>query len=103
MTSRASFDPASLVGVLLTHSVDFVMIGGYAAELQGVSWMTVDVDIVIAASEDNYISLEAARSSSMRGVSCRRGASNGYDPTRRGCDNSRARCCSARVSGVSMC
>jgi len=55
-----AFDPSSLVGLLLAHSVDFVMIGGYAAELQGVSWMTVDIDIVIAAREDNYLALEAA-------------------------------------------
>jgi hypothetical protein len=60
VSDRAAFDPSALVGVLLAHAVEFVMIGGYAAELQGVRWMTVDVDIVIAAREDNYAALAAA-------------------------------------------
>jgi hypothetical protein len=60
VTDSAPFNPSALLGVLLAHSVDFVMIGGYAAELQGVSWMTLDIDIVIAACEENYLALEAA-------------------------------------------
>ena len=47
--SEPVFNPRAMVKVLLEHRVAFVIVGGYAAELQGVSWMTLDVDIVIQA------------------------------------------------------
>ena len=36
------------------------MIGGFAAETQGVGWRTLDVDIVIAAEETTYVAVAAA-------------------------------------------
>ncbi len=58
--SEPVFNPRAMVKVLLEHRVAFVIVGGYAAELQGVSWMTLDVDIVIQAREENYVALAAA-------------------------------------------
>lgn len=60
MTSPPTFDPGAIVNALLRHSVRFVIIGGYAAELQGVSWMTLDLDIVIDGNEENYVALATA-------------------------------------------
>jgi hypothetical protein len=60
MSHRAGFDPSAIIEKLVEHRVTFVLIGGYSAELQGVSWMTVDIDIVIEAHEENYIALATA-------------------------------------------
>jgi hypothetical protein len=60
MSDGAAFDANAIVEVLVKHRVTFVVIGGCAAELQGVSWSTVDLDIVIEAREENYIALAAA-------------------------------------------
>lgn len=46
MTAAAPFDPLELIGVLHRHGVRFVTIGGFAAEVQGVAWSTLDLDIV---------------------------------------------------------
>lgn len=42
--TNPTFEPIDLLGVLRSHGVAFVTIGGFAAELQGVSWSTLDVD-----------------------------------------------------------
>jgi hypothetical protein len=54
------FDPPELVGALVRHGVAFVVIGGVAAEAHGVFWMTLDLDVVIATTEENYAALVAA-------------------------------------------
>jgi hypothetical protein len=60
VTSPPTFDPGAIIHALFRHGVRFVIIGGYAAELQGVPWMTIDIDIVIESSEENYVALASA-------------------------------------------
>ena len=40
------FSPVELLGVLVEHGVDFILIGGLAATVHGSPYATVDVDIV---------------------------------------------------------
>jgi hypothetical protein len=58
--TNAAFEPVELLRVLCRHGVAFVAIGGFAAEVQGVSWSTLDLDIVIEKREENYAALAAA-------------------------------------------
>jgi hypothetical protein len=57
---RRKFDAPAIIEVLARHGVDFVMIGGYAANLQGSPYLTNDVDITPATTHDNYERLSAA-------------------------------------------
>jgi hypothetical protein len=54
------FDPAAILQVLARHGVDYALIGGYAALLQGSGMATIDVDIVPARPKRNLASLAAA-------------------------------------------
>lgn len=45
---------------LLDHSIEFVLIGGYAAVAHGVSLLTQDIDICLNFSEANLLALQAA-------------------------------------------
>jgi hypothetical protein len=58
--TRPALDPPALVGALLRYGVAFVLIGGVAAEAQGVVWATFDLDVVIEGSESNCARLLAA-------------------------------------------
>ncbi len=60
MTTADRFDPVELIAVLCRHGVAFVTIGGFAAEVQGVPWSTIDLDIVIDGREENFVLLAAA-------------------------------------------
>jgi len=60
VTNATAFEPIELLRVLCRHGVAFVAIGGFAAEVQGVSWSTLDLDIVIEDREENYTALAAA-------------------------------------------
>ncbi len=55
-----AFDAPAIVEVLVRYGVDFVLIGGYAANLQGSPYLTNDVDITPATNPDNYARLSAA-------------------------------------------
>ncbi|MGH3676876.1 MAG: DUF6036 family nucleotidyltransferase [Mycobacterium sp.] len=54
------FAPAAILEVLARHDVDYVLIGGYAALLQGSGMATIDVDIVPARLTPNLANLAAA-------------------------------------------
>jgi hypothetical protein len=54
------FDPAAILQVLAGHDVDYVLIGGYAALLQGSGMATIDIDIVPARLKPNLANLAAA-------------------------------------------
>lgn len=43
--SDPAFDPQRILGVLVEHGVRFVLIGGWAAKLQGSPTVTADLDI----------------------------------------------------------
>ncbi len=49
-----------IIRVLLEHDVDFIIVGGVCAVLQGVPVTTADLDIVHRRSEENVIKLLAA-------------------------------------------
>lgn len=56
----AEFDPGAILEVLDRHHVDYVLIGGYAALLQGSNMSTIDIDIVPARPKSNLADLAAA-------------------------------------------
>ena len=51
---------ASIIQILVTHDVEFIVVGGMAAVLQGAPVHTIDLDIVYALSESNIARLELA-------------------------------------------
>ncbi len=54
------FDPLGLIRVLNEHEVEFIVIGGYAAGVQGAEWVTIGLDIVYAREPANHKRLGAA-------------------------------------------
>ena len=58
--SEDEFAPEEIVRVLMSHGVNCVLIGGFAAWVQGSPIPTEDVDIVPATDRDNYARLSAA-------------------------------------------
>jgi hypothetical protein len=59
MTER-SFSPQEIFAALHRHVVDYVTIGGIAANAHGSRRLTLDVDIIPAPEESNYERLAAA-------------------------------------------
>ena len=55
-----SFNPAAMLEVLASHNVAYVLIGGYAALLQGSGMATIDIDIVPDRTTTNLANLAAA-------------------------------------------
>ncbi len=72
MTRRShAFDPELLLRTLVAHDVRFVLIGGWAAKLQGSPTVTADIDICYARDPDDLERLAAALSGldvQLRGV-----------------------------------
>lgn len=60
MSDAARFDPGELLGVLARTGVRFVLIGGWAAVLQGSPTTTVDVDICYERTPANLERLATA-------------------------------------------
>jgi hypothetical protein len=58
--SERSFSPQEIFAALHRHGVDYVTIGGFAANAHGSRRLTLDVDIVPAPEQDNYGRLAAA-------------------------------------------
>src|SRR3954470_8533930 len=58
--SPPEFAPERILAVLAKHGVSCVVIGGFAAYLQGSPLPTEDVDVVPATDRDNYARLSAA-------------------------------------------
>jgi hypothetical protein len=54
------YDPLRLLRVLDEHDVDFVVIGGVAARLQGAPILTQDVDVTPAIDDENLERLARA-------------------------------------------
>ena len=53
-------DLEDLISRLVLHNVDFVVIGGLAAEIHGVTLVTQDIDICCDFSAENLARLQAA-------------------------------------------
>ncbi|MEO6846813.1 MAG: hypothetical protein ABI443_05170 [Chthoniobacterales bacterium] len=49
-----------LIDRLTQHKVDYVLVGGYAAMMQGSSLMTQDVDVACRMTSENLLKLHAA-------------------------------------------
>jgi hypothetical protein len=56
----AEYDPVALLRVLVDHGVDFVVIGGVAARLQGAPILTQDIDVTPARDDANLERLAGA-------------------------------------------
>ncbi len=54
------FSPDAIAAVLVKHQVDFIVIGGTAAYLQGSPLLTEDIDVVPDKEKDNLTRLSAA-------------------------------------------
>lgn len=50
----------SLLGRLIAHRVDFVVVGGFAAVAHGVTLVTQDIDVCVDLSWDNLVRLHEA-------------------------------------------
>ena len=55
-----AFDPLAIISVLNVHGVQFVVIGGIAAGVQGAMWATADLDIVYGRDRDDHARLADA-------------------------------------------
>ena len=63
------FSPVELLGVLVDHEMDFILIGGLAATIHGSPSATVDVDIVPRRERSNLEHLaERAQAIDIGGV-----------------------------------
>lgn len=60
MIEVEGLDPSRLLGVLVEHEVDFVVIGGLAALVHGARRMTLDVDLVPRPTTENFERLARA-------------------------------------------
>jgi hypothetical protein len=58
--SESPFSPQEIFAALHRHGVDYVAIGGFAANAHGSRRLTLDVDIVPAPEQDNYERLATA-------------------------------------------
>jgi hypothetical protein len=58
--SERSFSPQEVFAALHRHGVDYVTIGGIAANAHGSRRLTLDVDIIPAPEDSNYERLAAA-------------------------------------------
>jgi hypothetical protein len=58
--TERSFSPQEIFAALYRHGVDYVAIGGIAANAHGSRRLTLDVDIIPAPEESNYERLAAA-------------------------------------------
>lgn len=56
----AEYDPVGMLRVLTKHNVDFVVVGGVAARLQGAPILTEDLDVTPKTSPQNLASLSVA-------------------------------------------
>jgi hypothetical protein len=54
------FDPRRIVAVLNSHRVEYVLVGGYAAQLYGARRPTYDIDIAPSTTLENLNRLSAA-------------------------------------------
>ena len=54
------FEPLEMLRVLHAHNVEFVVIGGFAAWMQGSPALTSDVDIIFSITDENVDRLTAA-------------------------------------------
>lgn len=55
-----SFDPQGVVEILDEHGVEYVLIGGYAAQLHGATRPTTDIDITPSTTHENLGRLAVA-------------------------------------------
>ena len=60
MTERPDLDAPAMLAVLRAHGVDFVVVGGYAANLHGAARVTTDLDACPAIDLENLGRLAAA-------------------------------------------
>jgi hypothetical protein len=56
------FDGFAILEVLVRHRVEFILIGGFAATLQGSPYVTYDIDVTPNPERSNYERLSAALS-----------------------------------------
>src|SRR5437588_3943248 len=56
----ADFDGVAILATLDRHNVDCILIGGFAAAAYGSPIPTIDVDVVPAATRDNFARLSSA-------------------------------------------
>lgn len=53
MADARGFDPQRIIATLDRHRVDYILVGGYAAQLHGARRPTSDIDITPSRAQDN--------------------------------------------------
>lgn len=66
--TEPDFDPAAILAALDRHHVDYVLVGGYAANLHGAVRPTRDIDVTPATTADNLARLVAAMRDLQAGI-----------------------------------
>jgi len=56
----AEYDPVGILRVLVAHRVEFVVVGGVAARLQGAPLVTQDLDVTPSSAPENLSRIAAA-------------------------------------------
>lgn len=60
MPADEGFDPVRILTVLEAHGVEYLLVGGFAAQAHGALRQTRDLDVVPSTTEDNFERLAAA-------------------------------------------
>lgn len=60
MTESPELDGAVIVEILERHHVEYVLVGGYAAQVHGASRATKDIDVTPATTDENLERLASA-------------------------------------------
>lgn len=60
MVTDSAFDPRALLAVLDRHHVEYVVVGGYAANVHGAVRPTMDIDVAPATTTENLTRLATA-------------------------------------------
>ncbi len=70
----SELDPVRLIELLHHHSVDYVVVGGYAGLLHGATRPTIDLDVVPGWNKDNLerlcVALRSIDARSITGPEC---------------------------------
>lgn len=54
------FDPERIIEVLDAHGVEYLIVGGFAAQAHGATRQTFDIDLVPRSTDENFAGLAAA-------------------------------------------
>jgi len=60
VAAEPTFDPRRIIEILDRHHVEYVLVGGFAAQAHGARRQTLDIDVVALTTDENLERLSAA-------------------------------------------